>query len=98
MHELHQNKDQGIATDIVVMDFSKAFDKVAHNKLLHKIKWYGVDNQTAGWIRAFLHKRQQTVVVEGCKGWSQKYHHILKCNLLQMVVGGPKPNTDYQKQ
>ena len=30
MHKGHQN-------DVVVMDFAKAFDKVAHNRLLYKL-------------------------------------------------------------
>ena len=29
-------------TDVILLDFSKAFDKVSHRKLLHKIHHYGV--------------------------------------------------------
>ena len=36
IHELHQNTEQGIQTDAVLMDFSKAFDKVSHSRLLYK--------------------------------------------------------------
>ena len=32
----------GKQVDAVVMDFSKAFDKVAHNRLLYKIDKYGI--------------------------------------------------------
>ena len=35
MHKGHQN-------DVVVMDFAKAFDKVAHNRLLYKLPSYRV--------------------------------------------------------
>ena len=34
-------EDKG-QTDLVLLDFSKAFDKVSHKLLLHKIQHYGV--------------------------------------------------------
>jgi hypothetical protein len=52
-------------TDVLVMDFSKAFDKVGHGKLLHKLSNYGVRGKTLAWIHAFLSGRTQEVVVEG---------------------------------
>ena len=33
---------EGIQNDVVVMDFAKAFDKVAYNRLLYKLSSYGV--------------------------------------------------------
>ena len=47
------------------MDFSKAFDKVGHGKLLHKLSNYGVRGKALTWIHAFLSGRTQEVVVEG---------------------------------
>ncbi len=47
------------------MDFSKAFDKVAHNRLLYKLERYGVSKQVRNWIYGFLSERTQPVVVEG---------------------------------
>ena len=52
-------------TDVIVMDFSKAFDKVPHNRLLLKLKYYGIRNNTLGWLKNFLNNRQQCVVVDG---------------------------------
>ena len=43
----------GIQNDVVVMDFAKAFDKVAHNRLLYKLSSYGVKGNTLGWIGFF---------------------------------------------
>jgi hypothetical protein len=51
--------------DLVLLDFSKAFDKVAHNRLLAKLDYYGVRNSTLGWIASFLQGRTQEVVLEG---------------------------------
>jgi hypothetical protein len=41
---------------------SKAFDKVWHKGLLHKIKSYGVDSNLLSWFSSYLQDRQQRVV------------------------------------
>ena len=51
--------------DVVVVDFAKAFDKVAHDRLLCKLSSYGVKGNTLGWIGSFLSGRSQKVVLEG---------------------------------
>jgi hypothetical protein len=51
--------------DVILLDFSKAFDKVAHERLLHKLDFYGVRGPTLQWIRNFLQGREQTVVLDG---------------------------------
>ena len=35
--DLHNNLDEGNQTDVLIMDFSKAFDKVGHQRLLRKL-------------------------------------------------------------
>ena len=47
------------------MDFAKAFDKVPHKRLLYKLGFYGIRNNTLNWIQDFLHLRTQTVILEG---------------------------------
>jgi hypothetical protein len=39
--------------DLVILDFSKAFDTVPHHKLLHKLTSYGIDGKINQWIKAF---------------------------------------------
>ena len=51
--------------DAILLDFSKAFDKVCHRKLLMKLEHYGVNGNILGWIEDFLHGRTQNVVVRG---------------------------------
>ena len=51
--------------DSVLLDFSKAFDKVNHRKLLLKLEHYGIRNEILTWITAFLTERKQGVVVRG---------------------------------
>ena len=58
---LHQ---QG-QVDALLLDFSKAFDKVSHAKLLHKLGQYGVIGKMLQWISGFLHNRTQFVAING---------------------------------
>ena len=50
---------------MIILDFSKAFDTVPHQKLLHKLKNYGIDGNLNKWVEQFLTNRQQRVLVEG---------------------------------
>jgi len=59
------NLENGKQTDILIMDFSKAFDKVSHSLLLHKLDHYGIRGATNRWIKAFLTNRTQSFVLEG---------------------------------
>ena len=63
--ELAKNMPMGKQTDLILLDFSKAFDKVAHEKLLLKLHQYGIRGNTLNWIKAFLDNRKQTVVING---------------------------------
>ena len=55
-HVLLTSMHNGRQTDMIVMDFSKAFDKVSHSKLI-----------SLDWIRSFLSGRTQSVVVDGAE-------------------------------
>ena len=50
---------------MLVLDFAKAFDTVAHERLLAKIHSYGITGSLYKWIESFLKGRTQRVVVEG---------------------------------
>ena len=65
VEELARNTCQGRQTDLILPDFSKAFDRVNHMKLLHKLHQHGVRGNTLSWIKAFLTGHSQTVVLEG---------------------------------
>ena len=64
-HDLCSNCYEGHQTDALVMDFSKAFDKVGHKRLLEKVTRYGITGATRRWIETFLADRKQRVVLEG---------------------------------
>ena len=57
--------NKGLSTDIVYFDFSKAFDSVNHDKILHKLKFqFGIDGMLLKFLTEYLSNRTQRVVVE----------------------------------
>lgn len=57
--------DKGGRLDAIYLDFMKAFDTVPHQRLLHKLKGYGIRGKLLSWIREFLSGRKQRVMVNG---------------------------------
>ena len=57
--------DKGGRMDSIIIDFSKAFDLVPHDRLITKITETGVDSRVVGWTREFLLGRSQRVRVDG---------------------------------
>ena len=55
----------------MALDISKAFDRVFHAGLLHKLKSCGISGQIFGLISSFVSNRQLRVVVDG--KYSQDY-------------------------
>ena len=55
--------NSNLQTEIVFVDFAKAFDVVCHRKLLTKLKAYGVTGFLLKWIGAFLTDRSFRVLV-----------------------------------
>jgi len=55
--------ENGYNVDVVYLDFSKAFDRVDHTILLHKIRSNGINGKLLTWIKSFLTKRTQQVSV-----------------------------------
>ena len=70
MHDIISNLDGAVnrvhkQTDIIIMDFAKAFDKVPHRRLSHKLEYYGIRGSTHRWINSWLYGRTQQVVLDG---------------------------------
>ena len=60
---LEQNEN----ADIIYLDLSKAFDKVNHRILLHKLEHMKITGKINAWIKSFLTNRIQHVVINGHK-------------------------------
>ena len=65
VHEIATDMADGSQVDSILLDFSKAFDKVPHARLAYKLDFYGVRDSTLCWIQSFLTCRKQEVVLEG---------------------------------
>ena len=52
-------------TDVILLDFSKAFDTVPHQRLISKLNFYGIRDRSLDWIKAFLTDRTQVVSING---------------------------------
>ena len=65
VEHLVRNLDHGKQTDLLLLDFSKAFDTVPHKRLLKKLDHYGIHGKLIKWIESWHCGRTHTVVVNG---------------------------------
>ena len=71
-HTIFQAFDCNPPRDVrsVYLDISKAFDRVWHDGLIHKLKRCGVSEQLLSLIKSFLKDRKQRTVLNGqCSNW-----------------------------
>ena len=52
-------------TDVIIMDFAKAYDKAPHKRLLYKLHHYGIRGSTHKYIASWLSERYIKVVLDG---------------------------------
>ena len=57
--------DEGHQVDVVFFDFSKGFDRVPHQTLLHKLCNFGISGKLLNWCQDYLSTRRQRVVING---------------------------------
>ena len=62
--DLNSSLDNNKQVDAVLLDFSKAFDRVSHTRLLLKLKHYGITGNVLGWLESFLTQHKQCVVLD----------------------------------
>jgi Reverse transcriptase (RNA-dependent DNA polymerase) len=58
-------KSVGKQVDVISLDWSKAFDKVPHVKIISKLWSYKIRGSNLNWLRSFLSDRTQKVVYRG---------------------------------
>ena len=69
----------------MVLDIFKAFDRVWHAGLLHKLKSYGISGQILSLISSFLSNRQLQVVLDG----KSSQEHPVNAGVPQGSILGP---------
>ena len=72
LHTVGQSLDNNIQSDMIYLDFAKAFDTVDHSALLAKLRLYGVKGQLFCWFnKDYLTEHTQRVVLENAASpWS----------------------------
>ena len=53
--------DDGSSADVIYLDFSKAFDKVSHQRLKQILQVHGITGPVLNWITSWLKDRKQRV-------------------------------------
>ena len=79
------NYDKNTTTQAVFFDISKAFDRVWHKGLLHKLKSIGIRGKLLEWFCDYLSNRTQCVVIKSEKSTMQ----TVKSGVPQGSVLGP---------
>jgi len=79
------SQNKGDATDVIYLDYAKAFDSVIHAKLLLKLAAYGIHNDLLIWFTNFLNGRTQAVMIDG----SLSYFLPVTSGVPQGSVCGP---------
>ena len=64
-HDIARELNSKREVDVAILDFSKAFDKVPHQRLFYKLSHYGITGSLLKWVESFLTGRSQRVLVDG---------------------------------
>ena len=77
-HTIGHDLDKNTQTDVLYVDFAKAFDSVDHAIVLEKLRGYDVTGSVLGWFADYLNGRTQRVVVDGVASGHQSPLECLK--------------------
>ena len=64
------NQDKNIQTDVIYLDFAKAFDSVDHKILVTKLCAHGIPSKLLSWLINYLSGQVQRVFLEGASSHS----------------------------
>ena len=82
LEEWRENLDENYVTGAVLMDLSKAFDRVPHDFLLAKLAAYGLDESFRCCIYSYLLNRKQSVRI-----------YNINSDFLNVISGVPEGST-----
>ena len=67
MDTFYKNTNKNEFTEVLFVDFAKAFDVIDHNLLLRKLPLYGLSNETQHLMSSLLSNREQLVCINTIK-------------------------------
>ena len=79
LNNIYHSFDINVQTDVIYLDFKKAFDRVAHDELLFKLWSHGITGNIWWWLKAYLTGRLQCVSINN-----------VSSSLLPVVSGVPQ--------
>lgn len=79
IHDLSLSVDHQKQTDLIILDFSKAFDRVPHTKLLKKLEATIAKGPISDWIKDYLSNRSQYVQI-----------HLERSSIVKVTSGVPQ--------
>ena len=65
LHTVYDSFQSKSQTDVIYLDFSKAFDSVSHKELLAKLWCFGFRGKIWCWLKAYLSHRLKCVSING---------------------------------
>ena len=79
--------DRGLESDIIYLDFAKAFDSVCPAKLESKLKTFGIDDPLLSWFYSYLTGRRQRVIINGTfSNWADVGSGVPQGSLLGPIL------------
>ena len=85
IHDLAKTIQDNKFIHAAILDFSKALDKVPHQRLLRKLEYYGIRENLLEWFESFLIGRTQSVICDR----SQSKSIMVTSGVPQGTVLGP---------
>ena len=70
---IFKSLDKGLATAMILLDFSKAFDTLDYALLCAKLSYYGFDTTAIKFFESYLSNRYQKVVIDNM---SSNFSHV----------------------
>ena len=85
IHKIFSSFDDNYEVRGVFLDISKAFDKVWHEGIIHKLKRNGISGNLLSLLTDFLRNRKQRVILNGqSSSWAN-----INAGVLQGYILGP---------
>ena len=70
IHDWMKDLDEGKSVDAIYLDLRKAFDTVPHQRLVSKLRGYGINGNLLNWVADFLTNRSQFVSINNASSSS----------------------------
>lgn len=65
LNDLMEAHDRGMASALILLDYSKAFDTIDHGLLISKLIYYGFDDPAVSLLHSYLQRRSQRIFSNG---------------------------------